>query len=161
MTALGDIHIGRRTESPPSLPGAAHERRHPRPTDPKGLPVRSDDIDPLRGIRYVAWLFKGIAVLLLGVTVLELGVALSGPGTITAASLIGEAVRMLAFAGLLWGAADLALMLVHSHYDLRATRILLMRQATLLERLAPNEREIREGRAQSGERVTGRIVDHE
>lgn len=49
--------------------------------------------------------------------------------------LLGESVRLLAFAGLLWGAADLALMLIQSHYDLRATRILLARQNALMERV--------------------------
>ena len=123
--------------------------------------MRSNDIEPLRGIHYVAWLFKGIAVLLLGVTLLELGVALSGPGVITGASLIGEAVRMLAFAGLLWGVADLALVLVHSHYDLRATRILLMRQGALLERVAAGWTAAGYSHSPPAERETGRNIDHE
>jgi hypothetical protein len=88
-------------------------------------------------------------------------VALSGPGVITGASLVGEAVRMLAFAGLLWGAADLALMLVHSHYDLRATRILLMRQGALLERVAAGWTAAVRDHSPAAEREAGRNVDHE
>lgn len=114
----------------------AGERRHANSAGPSGLPIRNDDVEPQRGIRYVAWLFKSIAGLLVIVLIVELWLALSDPAGFMTGALLGEAVRMIAFAGLLWGGADLALMLIHSHYDLRASRILLMRQTTLLERIA-------------------------
>jgi hypothetical protein len=111
------------------------ERRHTRGHGLDGVSVRDADLEPKRGIRYVAWLFKGIAILLLVVMVVELSVALGDPLPGATGTLLGEAVRLVAFAGLLWGAADLALMLIQSHYDLRATRILLARQNALLARL--------------------------
>jgi hypothetical protein len=112
------------------------DRRHTHSHGLEGIAVRDADLEPQRGIRYVARLFKGIAILLVLVTAAELILALTSPVPGGAGTLLGEAVRMLAFAGLLWGAADLALMLIQSHYDLRATRILLARQNTLLARLA-------------------------
>lgn len=112
------------------------DRRHTHGHGLDGVAVRDADLEPQRGIRYVAWLFKGIAVLLVIVTAIELFVALSDPIPGAAATLLGESVRLLAFAGLLWGGADLALMLIKSHYDLRAARILLARQNTLLARLS-------------------------
>lgn len=115
---------------------AVGDRRHTRGGSLEGLTVRDADLEPKRGIRYVAWLFKTIAVLLLAVMVTELTLALSDPASAGAGMLLGESVRLVAFAGLLWGAADLALMLIQSHYDLRATRILLARQNALMERVA-------------------------
>lgn len=112
------------------------DRRHTHSRGLDGVAIRDADLEPKRGIRYVAWLFKSIAGLMVVVMVAELTVALSDPMTGGAGTLLGESVRLLAFAGLLWGAADLALMLIQSHYDLRATRILLARQNALLARLA-------------------------
>lgn len=120
---------------------AVGDRRHTRGGSLDGLTVRDADLEPKRGIRYVAWLFKTIAVLLLAVMVTELGIALTDPASAGAGMLLGESVRLLAFAGLLWGAADLALMLIQSHYDLRATRILLARQNALMERVAGAQEE--------------------
>lgn len=111
------------------------DRRHTHGQGLDGVSVRDADLEPQRGIRYVAWLFKAIAALLVAVMVVELSVALSDPLPGSTGTLLGESVRLLAFAGLLWGAADLALMLIQSHYDLRATRILLARQNALLARL--------------------------
>jgi hypothetical protein len=120
---------------------AVGERRHTHGGSLEGLNVRDADLEPKRGIRYVAWLFKTIAVLLVAVMLTELGLALTDPGSAGAGMLLGESVRLLAFAGLLWGAADLALMLIQSHYDLRAARILLARQNSLMERVAGTREE--------------------
>ncbi|HEX6251618.1 MAG TPA: hypothetical protein VFZ56_09320 [Gemmatimonadaceae bacterium] len=128
-------------------PGApvVEDRRHTRGASLEGLTLRDADLEPKRGIRYVAWLFKTIAVLLLAVMVTELALAMTDPASAGAGMLLGESVRLLAFAGLLWGAADLALMLIQSHYDLRATRILLARQNALMERVAGSREEPAQG----------------
>jgi hypothetical protein len=111
------------------------ERRH----SPDLPPVRIADLEPQRGIRYVARLFKTIAVLLVLVMIFEVALAAGDPLSPSIGVIVGEAVRLLAFAALLWGGADLAIMLIKSHHDLRATRILLTRQTHMLERLASGE----------------------
>jgi hypothetical protein len=116
------------------VPGGG-ERRH---SSPDLLPVRGADLEPQRGIRYVARLFKTIAILLVLVMIFEVALAAGDP-MVSIAVIVGEAVRLLAFAALLWGGADLAIMLIKSHHDLRATRILLTRQTHMLERLASGE----------------------
>ena len=122
----------RKNEDRAQIPG----ERRARAGEPRaGLPVRDRDIEPQRGIRYVARLFKGIAVLMLAVMIAQVVIALSDPSDPASGAIAGEAVRLLAFAGLLWGGADLALMFIKSHYDLRATRILMTRQERLLQRL--------------------------
>jgi hypothetical protein len=50
-------------------------------------------------------------------------------------TLLIEATRLVVFAGFLWGAGDMALMLIESNHDLRATRILVGRLGARLERL--------------------------
>jgi hypothetical protein len=114
---------------------ASGERRH----SPDVLPVRGADLEPQRGIRYVARLFKTIAVLLVLVMIFEVALAAGDPMMPSIGVITGEAVRLVAFAALLWGGADLAIMLIKSHHDLRATRILLTRQTHMLERLASGE----------------------
>ena len=100
-----------------------------------GVPVRDDDIEPARGLHSVAILFRimsGMMALLLVVQVFN-GVTSAVP--ISIGVLIAEATRLLIFAGLLWGAGDLADLFVKSHYDVRATRILLGRLTHIVSQL--------------------------
>ena len=50
-------------------------------------------------------------------------------GTTSIPTLLGEMSRLVVLAGLLWGSGDLALLLIDMGHDVRATRILLGRQA--------------------------------
>ena len=47
-----------------------------------------------------------------------------------------DVIRLVIFAGLLWGLGDVAVFIVRSHYDLRATRILMARVEHLLKQQA-------------------------
>lgn len=97
--------------------------------------VREDDLEPHAGLRYVARLFKILATLLMVMLVAEIIIGLQQEGTAAIGTLLIEATRLIVFAGLLWGGGDLALMLIESNHDLRATRILLGRVNNKLERL--------------------------
>ena len=97
-----------------------------------GIPVREDDIETVKAIRFIAWLFRGMAVLLLLLTVLQLASALGGAVPTSSGVLFAEAVRLVIFAGLLWGVGDLAVLWVKSHYDIRASRILLARMEYMM-----------------------------
>lgn len=111
----------------------AEERR----IDMEGPPeaqVREDDLEPHAGLRYVARLFKVLAVLLILLLIAEVIIGLSQEGGAAVGRLLIEATRLIVFAGFLWGVADIALMLIESNHDLRATRILVGRiNATLHE----------------------------
>ena len=104
-------------------------RRAPR-EDPqkKGVALRGDDIEGTRHIRSVAKLFRALSVLLLVLMGLQIINGLSSTVAISYGVLFAEAFRLLIFAAVLWGTGDLAVLFVKSHYDLRATRILLERQ---------------------------------
>jgi hypothetical protein len=89
--------------------------------------VREDDLEPHAGLRYVARLFKVLAILLILLLVAEVILGFTQEGGAAMATLLIEATRLIVFAGLLWGIADIALMLIESNHDLRATRILVGR----------------------------------
>ena len=116
---------------------AAGDRRTEGPQDdtPAPMMVRDEDLEPHAGLRYIARLFKLLSILLLLLLVGEIVINLWRQGSDAIPLLLVEATRLIVFAGLLWGAADLALMLIESNHDLRATRILVGRLNGRLQRL--------------------------
>lgn len=112
-----------------------------------GVPVRTDDIERANGLHSIARLFRGLAgmlVVLIGVQIFN-GVTADVPPAISA--MATDAIRLLLFAGVLWGAGDLAELFVKSHYDLRATRILLGRLTHVLGQQQQGIGTIRSGEA--------------
>ena len=106
-----------------------------------GVPVREDDIETVMGLHWVAWLCRAGAVLLFVLMVLQVALGLTSTIEISYGVLFAEAVRLLIFGGLLWGAGALADLFVRSHHDLRATRVLLARIAYRLREDSPEPRE--------------------
>src|ERR1043165_9416768 len=99
------------------------EHRHDVPADESnlsGVPVRDADIEPVKGIRTIAVLFRGMAIILLLLMVLQVFSAATSTVPLSVGVVAAEAVRLIIFAGLLWGFGDLGVLLVQSHYDLRA-----------------------------------------
>lgn len=111
------------------------------------LPMRHEDWEPMRGIRLVAILLKAVAVILVLVMLAQIYLTLTDPSgmPVTPGTIMGEAVRLLAFAALLWGGADLALMLTRTHHETRAMRFLLQRQNNLLSKILRGERKMGKG----------------
>jgi hypothetical protein len=109
-------------------PPRAEGREHRRAADPL-RPVRASDIEPYTGLGYLSKLFRLIAILLLVLLVAEVGVGVYSEGVESLRTLITEASRLIVVAGVLWGAGDLATLLIDIGHDVRATRILLGRQA--------------------------------
>jgi hypothetical protein len=94
---------------------------------PADMKVRDDDLEPHEGLRYIARLFKILAILLILLLIGEAVMGLVRQGSAAIPTLLVEATRLVVFAGFLWGAADMALMFIESNHDLRATRILVGR----------------------------------
>lgn len=94
-----------------------------------GVQVREDDIPADMGLHWVAWLFRAMAVLLFVLMVLQVALGLASAVEISYGVLFAEAVRLLIFSGMLWGAGALADLFVRTHHDLRAMRVLLARIA--------------------------------
>ena len=102
---------------------------------PPDATVREEDLEPHEGLRYIARLFKVLAILLILMLIFEIFIGLAQQGGEAIPTLVVEATRLIVFAAFLWGAGDLALMLIESNHDLRATRILLGRLNGKVQRL--------------------------
>jgi hypothetical protein len=81
------------------------------------------------GLHSVAILFRILAGLLGLIIVLQILNTVTSPLEFSYGALIAESLRLIIFAGLLWGAGELADLFVKSHHDLRSIRILLTRLA--------------------------------
>ena len=110
--------------------------------------VRTADIEPYTGLRYLSKLFRMIAVVLVLLLVAEVVTGLYTQGVESLTTLLAEVSRLIVLAGLLWGAGDLAILLIDVGHDVRAARILLGRQST--PHLPPSGR---------GERVVERSAE--
>ena len=89
--------------------------------------VRTADLEPYIALRYIARLFKILAVLIVFMLLGEVVTGLIIDGTAALVTLLGEGTRLLVMAGLLWGGGDLTLLLIDAGHDLRVARILLGR----------------------------------
>jgi hypothetical protein len=114
------------------------ERRQDEPSQPgpAGSRVRGADLEPHAGLRYIARLFKVLAILLVLLLVAEVVMGLVQQGAAALPELLTEATRLVVFAALLWAAGDIALMMIESNHDLRATRILLGRISAQTRRIS-------------------------
>jgi hypothetical protein len=113
------------------------EQRTPGEGAPEG--VRAADLEPYITLRYIARLFKVLAVLILLMLVGEIVTGLLIDGSAALLTLIGEGTRLMVMAGLLWAGGDLALLMIDAGHDLRVARILLGRiNAQLHVTGAPN-----------------------
>jgi hypothetical protein len=81
------------------------------------LHIRTTDVEPFTGLRYLSKLFKVMAVILVT------------QGSAAIPMLLNEVSRLLVFTGLLWGAGDLAILLIDVGHDVRAARIMMSRLA--------------------------------
>lgn len=109
--------------APPTQP--IEEHRRPGST---ALRIRASDLAPYTGLGYLSALFRVIAVLLLLLLVAECVAGAASDDPDRWRVLLAEAARLVVVAGVLWGAGDLARLLIDIGHDVRATRVLLGRQ---------------------------------
>jgi hypothetical protein len=89
--------------------------------------VRNDDLEPYITLRYIARLFKVLAVLMAVMLIGEVVTGIVTEGQAALLTLLGEATRLLVLSGLMWAGGDIALLLIDAGHDLRVVRILLGR----------------------------------
>lgn len=89
--------------------------------------VRTQDLEPYVTLRYIARLFKVLAVLMVVMLIGEIVAGFSTDAAEALPTLIGEITQMLVLAGLMWGGGDLTLLVIDAGHDLRVARILLGR----------------------------------
>ena len=91
--------------------------------------VRASDIEPDVGLRYLSKLFRLMAIIMLILLLAEVVTGIVSQGVASIPTLLGEISRLIVLASLLWAMGDLAVLLIDIGHDVRATRILLGRQA--------------------------------
>lgn len=101
----------------------------------QGVEGRVGDVEPTKALRSVATLFRVLAGLLILLMATQVTMGLTSTVEISPGVLLGEAIRLVIFAALLWAAGDLANLYVKSQADARATRILLARLTAIASRM--------------------------
>ena len=110
------------------VPTEVRDARPERPIAREIKEVRSSDIEPYTGLRYLSKLFRFMAIILVLLLLAEVVTGLMKQGRTAIPTLLGEMSRLIVLAGLLWGTGDLAILLIDVGHDVRAARILLGRQ---------------------------------
>jgi hypothetical protein len=89
--------------------------------------VRGEDLEPYVTLRYIARLFKVLAIIILVMMIGEVALGIMRDGVRALLPLIGEATQLLVVGCVLWAAGDAAVLLIDAGHDLRVARILLGR----------------------------------
>jgi hypothetical protein len=93
----------------------------------EGGSFRQEDLEPYVTLRYIARLFKVLAVLMILMLIGEVVTGLATEGKAAVITLLGEATRLLVLSGLMWAGGDITVLLIDAGHDLRVIRILLGR----------------------------------
>ncbi len=114
----------------------AHDVRPRRPVL-AGVEVREEDLEPTPGLHVATRVIRvtSIVVLLLAIFQLVHWLLDPPPGGVGLVLLVSDTIRLVVFSALLWAGAELAAILIKSHYDLRATRILVARQTYMMRQM--------------------------
>lgn len=130
-----------------------------------GIQVREEDIEPQKGLDIASAVFRvaGVVILILALGQFAAWWINRPPGGAGLGLLVGDTIRLVVFAGLLWAAGDLASLAIKTHYDIRAARILLARQTAMMRQMLPSDPDIGRGAAGSqrreGDHAEGEIHD--
>jgi hypothetical protein len=117
MTATEELPVEPRTSKPERV------------ADRDIKEVRSSDIEPYTGLRYLSKLFRFMAVILILLLIAEVATGVYTQGSASIPTLLGEASKLIVLAGVLWGTGDFAHLLIDVGHDVRAARILVARVA--------------------------------
>jgi hypothetical protein len=100
-----------------------------RPDEHRKTPeeVRMDDLEPYVTLRYIARLFKVLAVLMILMMIGEVVTGLVTDAVASLPTLIAEVTQMLVLAGVMWAGGDITILLIDLGHDIRVSRILLGR----------------------------------
>ena len=140
--------------SPPPCPACGSALEHPdrpcphcgaAPVRSRAPHIRTDDLEPYTALRYIGRLFKVLSVLIVVAMLAELALGVLLEGSESLGTFLGETMRLLALAGLLWAGGDIVRLVIDAGHDLRMSRILLGRISTRFHRPstapAPSQRD--------------------
>ncbi len=118
-----------RESAPPPAGGPVGETEEARIARERATPgsVRAEDTEPYVGLQYIARLFKIVSFLVLIALALEIVLGVASDGVRAILPLFAEIVQGGVLAAILWGSADVVLLLIDLGHDVRASRVLLGR----------------------------------
>jgi hypothetical protein len=116
-----------------------------------GVEVRQEDIEPQKGLHIAAAVLRGSAVVVFLLAMWQFGYWWLNrpPGGAGLGVLVGDTIRLTVFAALMLAASDVAALIVKTHYDLRATRILVARQTYMMRQMGTATGELRQPQGDS------------
>jgi hypothetical protein len=118
---------------------AGHDLDAARPRRPvlAGVEVREEDLEPTKGLEVATAVVRVAAAVVLALALFQFGYWWFDrpPGGVGMGLLIGDTIRLIVFSALLWAGADLAAVMIKTHYDIRASRILMARQTYMLKQM--------------------------
>ncbi|HEY7769814.1 hypothetical protein [Longimicrobium sp.] len=102
-----------------------------------GVEVREEDLEPTKGLEVATVVVRVAAAVVLLLALFQFGYWWFDrpPGGVGMGLLIGDTIRLIVFAALLWAGADLAGVMIKTHYDIRASRILMARQTYMMKQM--------------------------
>lgn len=102
-----------------------------------GMEVREEDIDEPAALHIAGIVFRisSVVILLLAIWQAWDWFRDPPPGNTGLSVIIGDTIRLIVMSALLFGAADLADVVVKGLHEMRATRILLARQTYLMKQM--------------------------
>lgn len=102
-----------------------------------GVEVREEDVNPETGLHITAIIFRVSAVIIFILAMVQFAAWWLNrpPGNVGIGLLVGDTIRLVVFAALLWAVSDLAALWIKTHYDIRAARILLARQTYMMRQM--------------------------
>ena len=107
--------------------------------------VRNRDLEPYTALLYIGRLFKVLSVLIVLAMLGELALGVLLEGSESLGTFLGESMRLLALAGLLWAGGDIVRLVIDVGHDMRVSRILLGRISAHFQRPhtapAPSQRD--------------------
>ena len=102
-----------------------------------GVEVREEDLEPIKGLEVATLVVRVAAAVVLLLALFQFGYWWFDrpPGGVGMGLIIGDTIRLIVFSALLWAGADLAAVMIKTHYDIRATRILMARQTYMMKQM--------------------------
>lgn len=119
-----------------------------------GMDVREEDVESQKGLHIAVIVIRAAAVVILLLALVQFGAWWLDrpPGGVGVGLLVGDTIRLIVVASLLWAGGELAGIMTRTHDDVRIVRILLARQTHMMRQMGITTGGLRPSAAREGQR---------
>lgn len=119
-----------------------------------GMEVREEDIESQTGLHTAVIVIRAAAMVILLLALVQFGIWWLDrpPGGVGVGLLVGDTIRLIVVASLLWAAGELATIMTRTHEDVRVARILLARQTHMMRDMGVTSGDLRPPTQREGQR---------